>query len=641
MKPPLRFQWIPAVAILPAFACTLDAQPYLRAFTDQGQKVELAIDHVDPSRPPGQPFEEGENVRVRFKISELTTGMPLQGGSPAAWLDPASPGRTATPQQCLAKVARLAEGSTFSRSDVELTSNYVLTMNADPTIMVIDPRFSFGDSHLLALIPLQSPGEDWAASADGTRIYVSVPKSGAVAVIDANSWKVIANISVRGRPGRVALQPDGAYLWVAFDGAADSGVAAVSTRDLHVAARISTGKGYHHLAFYGDSTFALVTNPGSGTISVVDVRKLAKSEDFETGGSPSWIAWSDLAQAAYATSETDGAIIAIGGAAPRILARMASDSGVQQIGVAPGGRFALAVNPAKDIIYVVDTASNRLIQRGKVGKGGEHPEPDQIAFSSKVAYVRTRRGDSVLMVQLGLLGEEGKELSLADFPGGDHPAGKTSLPTPAAGMVQPAGEDGLLIANPGDEAVYYYMEGAAAPQGNFSTYGREPRAVLEIERNLRERAPGTYETVMKLPSAGEFDLAMMLDKPRLAHCFDLTVAPDPARLAVARQRLTVEPLPFRNTAVAGEEITLRLRIVYAATSQPRPDLDDVTVLMMAPGVWQERRIARHEGEGVYAVRFRPPRGAPYTLHAAAPAEGLEYTPVATMIVTDAPPPADK
>jgi hypothetical protein len=210
-----------------------------------------------------------------------------------------------------------------------------------------------------------------------------------------------------------------------------------------------------------------------------------------------------------------------------------------------------------------------------------------------------------------------------------------SLTTPAASMVQPAGEDGLLIANPGDEAVYYYMEGAAAPQGNFPTYGREPRAVMEIERNLRERTPGTYETVMKLTSAGEFDLAMMLDKPRIAHCFDFAVVPDPERLAASQPRVRIEGIAIPETVAAGEEVVLRLRVINAANSQPRTDLDDVIALIMAPGVWQDRRIARHVGAGVYEIQFRPPASGAYAVHVAVPSEGFAYAPFAALTVTDA------
>src|SRR5207248_10362165 len=120
--------------------------------------------------------------------------------------------------------------------------NYVVSLNADPSIMVVDPRFGFGDTRLLALIPLLGRGEDWVANADQTRLYVSMPSADAVAVIDTDLWQVIANIPILHHPERIALQPDEEYLWVGYGSIdANSGVIAVSTRELKVTARIPTG----------------------------------------------------------------------------------------------------------------------------------------------------------------------------------------------------------------------------------------------------------------------------------------------------------------------------------------------------------------------------------------------------------------
>ena len=606
-----------------------DAHPasaaYSRTVTHQGTRIDLQVEHIDPGQHADSPFQVGENVRVRFKFTEISSGTPIRGASPAAWLDLTDPDRKTTPQQCIGKVKRLAEESTFSASEVDMNGNYVVSMNADPSIMVVDPRFAFGDARLLALIPLKAPGEDWTVNADGSRIYVSMPAADAVAVIDTNSWQVIANLSVPHHPTRIALQPDEEYLWVAFGAAnADSGVTVFATRELKSAARILTGRGYHHIAFSDNSAYGFVTNPGSGSVSVIDIHRLAKIKDVPTGGSPSWIAWSDLAQAAYVSSESDGAIVAIGGKEHNLVARMAADPGLSQIRFAPGGRLALAINPQNDRVYVVDASVNRIIQTGKLEK-----QPNQLAFSSKMAYVRHRGSDSIFMIPLDSLGAENKPVSAGDFPGGEHPAGEMSVPTPADGLVHILGEAGVLVANPEDHAVYSYMEGMAAPSGSFSTYGREPRAVLEIERNLRERAPGTYETVVKLTRAGTYDLAMLLDKPQVVSCFDFSVMEDPRRVAALRPKLKIELLtPPRSVATGSNQddkpVALRVRLLDAATSTPRTDIVDLTALIFSPGVWQRREIARHVGDGVYILEFQPPRAGHYNVYLAVPSLGMDF-----------------
>jgi YVTN family beta-propeller protein len=561
---------------------------------------------------------------VRVKVTDAASGSPIPGGSPAMWLDHKPEGAKTTAEQCAGKIKRFAEGSTFSRTEMDLTSFYVVLMNNDATLTVVDPRFGYGDTRLLALVALDGPGEDWAAMADGKRLFVSVPSANQVVAIETGAWKVAGKAVVPGA-ARVSLQPDEAYLWVSYGAKdADSGVVVLNARDLKPVARIATGRGYHHLAFSADSSFAFVTNPGSGTVSAIDVRKLAKVRDIEVGLQPTWIAYSNLAKAVYVANEGDGKVTAIDAVSHTVLARMNAAPGLGQIRFVPGGRHALVVNPANDRVYVIDAASNRVVQDGKLDKG-----PDRIAFTNKQAHIRHRGSDVVLMIALDGIGAEGAEISAADFPAGRHAPGDMSLATPADGIVQASGENGVLVANPRDKSVYFYMEGMAAPMGNFSNYGREPRAVLSIDRNLRERAPGVYETTAKLPAAGSYDLALLLDRPRMVACFDVTVTPDPASTVKNLPKMKLEPRI--GTVVAGQSARIAFRLTGAETGQPDTSAPDVVILVAGPA-WQRRAVATHSGDGVYSVDFVVPEPGLYNVFVAAPSRGLAYAPYATLRV---------
>jgi len=599
--------------------------PYSRTLTQNGINVRLSVEPAEPSK--NGPTEEGQHVRVRFQLTDAATDSPIVGATPAAWIDRKPDGEKTGEAQCTGKVKRFAEGSTFSRTELDLTSFYVAILNSDPTITVVDPRFGYGDTRLLALVPLESPGEDWALSADGSRLFVSMPQAGKVAAIDAASWKVLANLDAGPRPTRVALQPDEAYLWVGGDAdAANSGVAVVDARTLKTIARIPTGMGYHHIAFSSDSGLAFVTNPKDGTVSVINVRSLSKLKDIQVGSGPAWIAFSSLAQAAYVANESDGAIVAIDGKTLRVVARMEAAPGLGQIRVAPGGRYAIAVNPHNDHVYIADTSSNRIVQSALLDK-----EPDQISFTNKQVHIRHRGSDVVLMISLESLGKEGAQVSVADFSGGRHAPGKMSSPTPADGLVQASGENGVLVANPGDKAVYFYMEGMAAPMGNFSNYGREPRAVLSVERNLREHSPGVYETTVKLPESGSYDLAFLLDRPRVVSCFDLPVTADPTRLQTKPPQLRVEAR-MAKTVQVGYPYHITFRVIDAKTNQPKNDLKDFIVLIESPGLWQRRQVAQPTGDGLYAVEYVIPQPGLYLVFAASPSMGLNYSQYATVTV---------
>ncbi|MBM4422293.1 MAG: hypothetical protein FJ030_02740 [Chloroflexi bacterium] len=83
----------------------------------------------------------------------------------------------------------------------------------------------------------------------------------------------------------------------------------------------------------------------------------------------------------------------------------------------------------------------------------------------------------------------------------------------------------MLITSPGDGQIYYYTEGATSPAGSFQGYGRIPRAVQAVDRGFREEADGIYSARFRVPDGGEFVVAMLLDEPRIVHCFHFTAKP--------------------------------------------------------------------------------------------------------------------
>jgi hypothetical protein len=322
------------------------------------------------------------------------------------------------------------------------------------------------------------------------------------------------------------------------------------------------------------------------------------------------VAFSPLARAAYVTSEESGTITAVpvpgSGAAEPV--RIAAEPGLGAVRFAPGGRLAFVLNPARNRLYILDGASNRIVQRADAEFG-----PDQITFTEELAYLRQRNTDIVLMIPLDEIGKEGEKVPAVDFTGGRHPLGKGSRPSPADSIVRAPGATAVLVANPADGVIYYYKEGMAAPMGSFTNYGREPRAVLVVDRSLRERSPGSYETVARLEE-GRYRVALFLDAPRTVHCFEVSVAADP-ELAAQRRReqpLKVEPrLPAAEVA-AGEPVRLRFLLTDPATGEPRENLTDVSVLVfLSSGTWHRRHRARGVGGGLYEVEVVPPAGGTY------------------------------
>jgi YVTN family beta-propeller protein len=577
---------------------------------------------VDPSKAWLGRFREADDAILRFSISDVATGAPLSGANPSAWMDllPAEPTRDT--HSCKGRIEALLGASIFSGAALDLNDYHVLVLNQDATISVVDPRFGFGNTQLLALIPLKSRGEDWALMGNQLRLFVSMPAAGEVAVIDTASWRALRSIDVGTGPRRLFLQPDQHYLWVAFSEAdpATSGVAVIDTLELRVAARIATGSGAHSIAFSTDSRLAFVTNRDAGSISVIDTRKLEKQAEITTSRGPVSIAFSDLSQRAYVV-HLSGSIAVIAGDRTEMVRSIQAEQGLTQIRFAPGGRWGFVLNPEAKRLHIIDASENRIVQTGNVARG-----PEQISFSDDFAYVRQSRSETVLMIPLADVGTEGKPLSAADFPAGQNAFDKVSGPTPADAIVRVPGANAVLVANPADKAVYYYEEGMAAPKGQFSNYGREARAVLAADHSLKERAPGVYEAIRRLPRSGRYLIPVMLRSPALIHCFEVTLDANP-EIGGKRggESVRVEPVLDKRVMRVGESVRLRFRLTDMQTSEAVSGLRDVRVLTtLAPGVDQRRQYAVPDGPGIYAVDFAPAQSGTYFAFVECLSHGLSF-----------------
>ncbi|HEX9984408.1 MAG TPA: hypothetical protein VGF69_14165 [Thermoanaerobaculia bacterium] len=572
-----------------------------RSTTHAGIDVKLTMESADGKTP----VQEGTDVVIRFEVRDAATKTPIRGARPGAWMD--SSNREGRPKQCADRVRVFAAGNLLERAEVDLNTFYVLAMNDDASITVVDPLFGYGGTKLLALIPLASPAEDWALTSDDNRLFISMPGAKQVASIDTRGWTVGKSLTLASAPRRLRLQPDEAYAWAVLP----DGVAVIRTSDLSLVSTIAV-RSAKDIAFSGDSRWALVTtNEG---VAVVDVRTLKKVRDV-SAAKPVSLDWSALAGAAYVASE-DGTITVIGGEKMNVVTRIATEPGLVQLRVAPLGRHALALNAKTKKLLVVDTASNRVIQTGDLPG-----VPDQLAFTPQLAYVRLADMSDIQMAALSQLGRAGTPVSFADFPGGQN-AFRDGVTSSAPGIVPTVGGDAVLIANPADRSIYFYEEGMAAPKGSFNNYNRQARAVMVVDRSLRERAPGVYETVRRIDRAGLYDVAFLFDSPRIVDCFDVSVAADPARPKEVKRHFAIELTDKKPAVRSGTPVSLQFKVSEQGTPARA---DDGVVLVFAAGIWQSRIPATRAADGTYHVDFTPPQPGSYSVYLRSQSLGFDYT----------------
>ena len=582
---------------------------------EQGIAIEFT---ADPLTQNVNSIRAAEDINVKFKVTDTTTGTPVKGLGLSAWISIREGNKVTEPAQCHEKIRSYLTGSMRARPEVDLNSYYILALNKSPDISVIDPLLGFGGSKLLTLVMMKSPGEDWLLTRDGELLFVTLPQIDQVAVITTRSWKVITYIDAGNRPSRIAIQPDQRYVWVANDGnEKDGGVTVIDTTTLKVAAHISTGSGEHDVVISNDSRFAFVSNPEGETISVIDVPKLTKGNDVKVGPGPASLALSELSKALYVAGEIDGTVTVIDEQSRQVIASMRTKPGARSIRFAPGGRYGFVLNTKESTVYIFDAASNRILHEVKVGKA-----PDQIIFSDTFAFVRSLDTETIAMLRLGTIG---KEVDITDFPGGQAAPRNGSAPVRANSIVLAPEGNSVILANPVDRVLYYYTEGMAAPMGNFQNYRREPLAVLVVDRSLREIKPGVYSTTIKLPASGHYDVAFLNDSPRVSHCFELTADVNPALKEERPVALRIEYQLKEMTLPVGKDFSFRFKLIETATGNPKSDLKDVRMLtFLSSGAWQRRDIATSLGNGIYEIKINVPQSGIYMVFVESASMGVRY-----------------
>ena len=603
------------VSVRPALAQSQLPQKTVR----EGIAIEFTVTPLKPEKAATAPLREGTEASVRFKITDSNTGQPVTNIRPAAWIDSREGAAVPDARQCRERIQSFLQASLTERPDIDLNAYLILALNQEPNISVIDPISSFGGSKLYTLISLKSPGEDWLMSKDKQRLFVTMPLAGQVAVVETAGWKVVANLDAGVKPARIALQHDEKYLWV-LNETEDGGVTVIDWVTAKQVASFKTGPGHHDIALTDDDRYAFVTNKQTGTLSIIDVPRLTLIKEVSIGSHPSSLAYSALSKAVYVISESDGTIVAVGGTRHEVLTSIKARPGLSAIRFLPGGRYGFVLNRRSNVVHIFDSSTNRLLHNVPVG-----PDPDQIIFTNNVAYVRARGNEFVSLIDLSSIGKQEIEATVNRFPAGQKPPAASPHTAIADAMVITPDAGSVLVANPADKMIYYYMEGMSAPMGNFQNYRRDPRAILVWSRSLRETSAGIYTTTIKLGVKGEYDVPFLLDTPRIVHCFNFTVSANPDYRAQPAVPIKIEPLIREQVAYIGEKYQLRFKVIDAQTNQPRSDLKDIGVLtFLAPGIWQQRELAQPLGNGLYEINFVPPQAGVYYIFFNSRSLGVEF-----------------
>ncbi|MBX3236513.1 MAG: YncE family protein [Nitrospiraceae bacterium] len=598
-----------------------DGNEVLQRVVQNGLAVELRVTPFDETGDGHAP-SAGRPAMVTLSLTDAKSGAPVTGVRPRAWMTSRPSEMVSDEVPCADKIRRLLGGRLGARADVDMNQYVVLSLNHDKTISVINPLVEFSPSKLESLVPLPGTGADWVLTADGTLLYVTMPDEAAVAVVDTRSRRLVATVSTGAgsRPGRIVLQPDGRQVWVGLDGTGQ--VAALDAATSGLAAVLSVGQGLHALAFTPDSRLLYVTNSQDNSVAVVDAQTNRVTNSIPVPDTPVALTYAGAAKRMYVASLNGSVVTVIDPARQSVSRNVAVRPGVVAVAVEPQGRFVFSANQMTSDVSIIDSATDTVVARVPVVK-----DPDQIVFTSHYAYVRGIESEKVSLIELGAL-RQGNATPV-DLQIGRQAPSVAPQELGVSPMIAPTPDgNAVMVANAPDATLYYYQEGMMAPMGAFSNYRRMPRGIVMLDRSLKEVAPGTYRVPVTFPKGGRFDVPLLLEQPRLSHCFQVTVQESPGQTlsSASRRPPTVQALPGEVPVTAKQPTALLFKLLDPSTSLPIMGLTDVQVLLVEPpGVWQQRHWAKELEGGTYSVTSSFPHAGDFTVMVQAPSRHLRFT----------------
>ena len=589
----------------------------------KGINVEFTVRPLQSGSKP-QDVMEGEFADIEFRITGAENGEPLQGVYPGVWIDltqTADGEKQGTSLECRQRVSSYLQGLVGMRPMIDLNSYYVMVLNQDASISVIDPVVGItGITSLYANIPLKRPGADWTKTSDEKTMFVSMPRAGEVAFVDLDTFKVTKNVAAGDMPMRTALQPDEKYLWVGNDAQSGKtgGVTVLETATGTIVATIETGAGHHEINFTEDSRTAFISNRESGTVTIIDIGSLQVVADVETGPVPISIAYSPLSKAAYIADGLSGTVTVIDAERREVVSRIDLRPGLGPMKFSEDGRWGILVNPQQNETYVIDAATDEVAHTIAIdGK------PFAVSITSTFAYLRVLESERISMINLQEL-DRGGQVIINEFAAGSFPPGQVADISIAEAMVPAAQDAAVLVVSPADATVYYYMEGMNAPMGAFRNYGHKPRAVQIANRALKETSPGVYSATVKVPTAGSYEVAFLNEAPQFMHCFTMEAKVNP-EIVHASRPLAVEYLTDKRPLRAGESMPLRFRLYDPGSGEIKAGADDVRVkYFRAPRYNLTELAAQHVGGGIYEADLPFQDAGAYYVYVSAPSLNASF-----------------
>src|SRR4029078_7329729 len=140
----------------------------------------------------------------------------------------------------------------------------------------------------------------------------------------------------------------------------------------------------------------------------------------------------------------------------------------------------------------------------------------------------------------------------------------------------------------------------------------------------REGTACVCSTTARLPKAGVYNVSVLLDSPRIVHCFEVSAKSNPALKEELKTAHQIDYVNRETPLTASEDYKVRFRLTDEHTKRPINAKDVGMLVFLSPGTWEQRQIARPLGDGIYEITINVPESGVYLLFVESPSQHIHY-----------------
>jgi hypothetical protein len=602
MKP--KFMIIAASVLIAGYTASAEVRgAEIKSYVSGGAEIHLNIEKLG---------KVGDRARISFNLRDPTTHMPITGARLAAWFMPEKQQAEPSEAGCSAKISALLQAGDSWRGNASLNRFVLVAMARDAVLRILNPQASFGGSRLERVVALPGVPFSWSIANDRKHLALTFREQPGISIVDLQSFDVAPLLTRANLPAANPIYFGGkdGLIWSSSKNKI-LGIDQISgDRKFEFAL---AGMGDVHFSPNSDGEKFLAYRQGGTQVLLINSFGHSNPAVMDMGSPMVTAAWSAAANSFYAVSDK-GDLIALSGSATHI-ANVASAEGLF---FSKDGRFGFVLSKSGAVITAFDTASNRLIEAVALSSGAS-----RVIFSDAFAYAISENGRTATLFDLASLQSQQLtplEVQLASLPRASGvPHGALS-----SAVISPEG-NAAFVANPDAGVITYYVEGMMAPSATISATVSGVRDILIADSGLRETAPGQYSAETEIRQGGKIMVPVVVDQPRLTHCFITSVDSAQNGASDSLQAVQILPIGKMDLVAASSDLNLRFQLLDANARALQESGHTIQArLIEQTGGWTAKRTLVTDQHGTFQMKVFLPQPGIYFVSFRLPDLGLDW-----------------